>query len=437
VAHVLDALAPLGLSGGRVVVTAAGGAVEEGLTSGGWAEGVEFVTQDPPAGTGDALRVALQRLGDYRGALLVTHGATPLITTETLRALLEAHAARDARATVLTAIRTDPFGYGRIVRDPRGELEAIVEERDASEQQRLITEVNAGAYVFEAHGLSDVLDALDCGNQQGEYYLPDVVAVLRSKGEAVATHTTAAEEVLGVKSLVHLAEVEAVLRRRTCERWMAAGVTIVDPNTTYIDSSARLARDAVVRPFTFIEGRTVVGERAELGPQARIVDSEIGAGARVSFAVVLESSIGADATVGPFASLRPGTRLERAAKVGSFVEIKHSTIGEASKVPHLAYVGDADIGKGVNMGAGAITANWDGREKHPTVIEDDAYISSNTVLVAPTRLGKRAATGAGAVVRGDVPDDALAVGAPARIIRGKGNKKGVAPGERENDRGAK
>jgi bifunctional UDP-N-acetylglucosamine pyrophosphorylase/glucosamine-1-phosphate N-acetyltransferase len=430
VAHVLDSLRRLELSGGLVAVVSAGGRVQRELAESG--EDVDFVVQDPPAGTADAVRTALERLGDYPGRLLVAQGATPLVTTETFRALLEAHVTRGARATVLTAARADPFGYGRILRDAEGELVGIVEERDATEEERLLTEVNSGAYVFDASGLAGVWDALDSSNDQGEYYLPDVIGLLRSKGEALATYTTTAEEVFGVKSRSHLAAVESVLRRRACERWMAEGVTIVDPATTYIDASAVLAKDAVVRPFTFLEGRTVVGEGAEVGPQARIVDSEVGPGAQVSFAVVVGSSIGPEASVGPFASLRKGTRLERKAKVGSFVEVKQSRIGEGGKVPHLAYVGDADIGSGVNVGAGTITANWDGRSKHPTVIEDDAYIGSNTVLVAPSRVGRRAATGAGAVVRGDVPDDALAVGVPARIIAGKGNRMASSRNESES-----
>jgi bifunctional UDP-N-acetylglucosamine pyrophosphorylase/glucosamine-1-phosphate N-acetyltransferase len=423
VAHVLEALRALGLPRPPLVVTSPGGRVERDLAGDDLSAGTDFVVQDPPAGTADALRVALERLGEPTGSLLVAQGATPLITTATFRALLQTHARKAARATVLTAVRPDPFGYGRILRDGAGALVGIVEERDATEEQRLIPEVNAGAYVFDTHGLAEALEAVGRDNAQREYYLPDVIAALRARGDSVASASTTAEEVLGVKSRLHLAQVEATLRRRVCERWMEQGVTILDPATTYIDSGARLERDAVVRPFTFIEGRSVIAGGADIGPHARIVDAEVGPAASVSYSVVRESWIGPDAVVGPFASLRPGTRVERAAKIGTFVETKGSTIGEASKVPHLAYVGDTEIGKDVNVGAGTITANWDGRAKHPTVIEDDAYISANTVLVAPSRVGRGAATGAGAVVRGDVPDDALAVGIPARVLPGKGNRK--------------
>ena len=422
VAHVLDALAPLKLHR-RVVVTSGGGVVEDALRSGGWAATVDFAVQDPPAGTADAVRVALESLGDHDGPVLVAQGATPLVTSATFAAILEAHAARPAAATALTAIRTDPFGYGRVVRDSDGGIAAIVEERDASDEQRLITEVNAGVYVFDARALAEILSGLGQNNDQNEYYLPDVIAALRSRGDPVGTYTTHPEEVFGVKSRLHLAEVEAVLRRRACERWMTDGVTIVDPDTTYIDADASLEKDAIVRPFSFIEGKTVIREGADVGPHVRIVDSDVGSGASVTYSVVLGSSVGPGATVGPFASLRPGTVLGRSAKLGTFVETKKSDIGDGSKVPHLAYVGDATVGRDVNVGAGTITANWDGRAKHHTVIDDDAYISSNTVLVAPARVGRRAATGAGAVVRGEVPDEALAVGVPARVIAGKGNRK--------------
>jgi bifunctional UDP-N-acetylglucosamine pyrophosphorylase / glucosamine-1-phosphate N-acetyltransferase len=292
-----------------------------------------------------------------------------------------------------------------------------------TDEQEVITEVNAGVYVFDPAVVREVLGDLGRDNAQGEYYLPDIIAVVGARGAPAGTHATHPEEAFGVKSRLHLAEVESVLRRRACERWMEDGVTIVDPATTYIDAGATLEKDAIVRPFSFIEGETLIREGAEVGPHVRIVDSDVGQEASITYSVVLGSSIGPGATVGPFASLRPGTTLGPAAKVGTFVETKQSSIGDGSKVPHLAYVGDATIGKGVNIGAGSITANWDGRAKHPTVIEDDAYISSNTVLVAPARVGRRAATGAGAVVRGEVPDDALAVGVPARVIPGKGDRR--------------
>jgi bifunctional UDP-N-acetylglucosamine pyrophosphorylase / glucosamine-1-phosphate N-acetyltransferase len=352
----------------------------------------------------------------------VTAGDAPLLRADTFQGMLDAHLSREVGATVLTAAVDDPYGYGRIVRDSASNVEAIVEEHDATEFQRSIREINTSTYVFNGPRLAKVLDMIEPSNRQGEYYLTDVIALMRKRGQVVSAYRAPAEEVLGVNSRSQLARVGAVLRARACERWMSEGVTIVDPDTTYIDASVVLEQDAVIEPFTFIEGNTVVGKGARLGPQTRIVDSDIGDGATVTFAVVRGSSIGPEATVGPFASLRAGTVLERGAKVGTFVETKQTTIGEGSKAPHLSYLGDARVGKGVNIGAGTITCNWDGRDKHETVIEDDAYISSDTMLVAPTRVGRRAATGAGAVVKGDVPDDALAVGMPARILPGKGDR---------------
>jgi bifunctional UDP-N-acetylglucosamine pyrophosphorylase/glucosamine-1-phosphate N-acetyltransferase len=427
--HVLDALASLELTGGRVVVVPPGAGVEAELESAGAAD-VKVVVQQDAAGTADALRRAMEALGEGIDVVLVAQGGSPLITTRTFRAMLDEHARRRVPVTLLTAVRDDPFGYGRVIRDEHGEVAAIVEERDATEEQRLVGEVNAGAYVFDAPGLLDLLDRVGRDNDQREYYLPDVVSLTRSQGRTVATHTADASEILGVKSRVHLAEVEAILRRRTCERWMLEGVTIVDPATTYIDATVTLSPDAVIHPFTFLEGATSIAERAHVGPQARIVDSQIGAGATASFAVVIGSSIGPEAIVGPFASLRPGTRLGPRAKVGTFVETKNTSLGEGSKAPHLSYLGDAEIGREVNVGAGTITCNYDGVAKHRTVIEDGAYISSDTMLVAPVTIGEEAATGAGAVVREDVPPGALAVGVPARNIAGKGRR-----GRRRRDGG--
>ena len=422
--HVLSALQPLEQIDLRLVVTSARPDVEDAVKAAGWGESVGCVVQEPARGTGDAVRVALAAGAGRARDVLVTAGDAPLLRTSTFSGLLEAHLSREVAATVLTADVDDPFGYGRIVRDSAGNVEAIVEQSDATETQRAIKEVNTSTYVFNGERLEAVLDAVEPSNRQGEYYLTDVIALMRERGQVVSAFKAPAQEVMGVNSRSQLADVGAVLRRRVAERWMSEGVTIVDPATTYIDASVALEQDAVIEPFTFLHGDTVVRRGARIGPQARVSDSRIGEGATISFAVVTGAEVGPEATVGPFASLRPGTVLERAAKVGTFVETKQTTIGEGSRAPHLSYLGDARIGRGVNIGAGTITCNWDGRDKHETLVEDDAYISSDTMLVAPTRIGRRAATGAGAVVRGDVPDDALAVGVPARVIPGKGNRMG-------------
>jgi bifunctional UDP-N-acetylglucosamine pyrophosphorylase/glucosamine-1-phosphate N-acetyltransferase len=387
---------------------------------------LEVVIQDPPRGTGDAAQIGLEALGDGEGTILIMHGDTPLYRPETIESLLELHRGSAPSATMLTARVPDPTGYGRIVRDG-DKVVRIIEERDATAEQREIDEINASVYLFDAGRLGSMLQKLDAHNAQGELYLTDVFKLLYDEGDRVLAQSTEYEEAEGVNSRSQLAEATRILRARACEFWMHEGVSILDPKTTYIDPTVKIARDATIFPFTFLEGTTTIAEGAEVGPQARIVDSDVGPDATVQYSVVVGSKIGQDVSVGPFASLRAGTVLERGSKVGTFVETKKSVLGEGSKAPHLSYLGDAEIGRDVNVGAGTITCNWDGVEKHGTVIEDDAYIGSDTMLVAPVHIGKRAATGAGAVVKGEVPDDSLAVGVPARILEGKGDRMNKKP----------
>lgn len=419
--HVLAALASVPLSRRIVVLSAQRDEIVAGLDASGFSSGIEIVVQAAPHGTGDAVRTALED-AEIDGTVLVAPGDSPLLTSDTLNALLERHRMSQAAATVLTSTVPDPVGYGRVIRRDDGTIDRIVEDRDATPEERAVSEVNGGVYAFEADVLRRMLGSIGRDNAQGEYYLGDVLPLMTAEGLTVGAFETIADEVAGVNSRSQLAHAISLLRTRAALRWMSEGVTIVDPATTYIDATVELSPDATIHPFTFLEGTTVVGARAEVGPQTRLVDSTVAEGATVTFSVVRGSVVGPEASVGPFASLRPGTTLERGARAGTFVETKNTTIGEGSKANHLAYLGDAEIGRGANVGAGTITCNWDGREKHKTVIEDEAYIGSDTMLVAPARIGKRAATGAGSVVRGDVPDGALAVGAPARIIEGKGNK---------------
>jgi bifunctional UDP-N-acetylglucosamine pyrophosphorylase / glucosamine-1-phosphate N-acetyltransferase len=422
VAHVVRAAAPL--EPDRLVLVISSGhrdAVAAAVAQAGYSGDVVYAFQDPPKGTGDAVRIALDQGEVADGLVLVLPGDSPLIESEVLGQLLSNHPA-DAAATVMTARVQAPFGYGRVLRAADGSVEGIIEERDATAEQKSIDEVNTSIYVFSAGALRGVIERIGADNDQAEYYLTDAIALLRADGQRVVAMETSGEQTAGVNSRTQLALVSKVLRQRAAEALMDQGVTIIDPETTYVDATVVGHRDAVIHPFTFLEGSTVIGERAQIGPHARIVDSRIDDDASVTHAVVRESHVGPEASVGPYASLRPGTSLERGAHLGTFVEAKNSTIGEGSKANHLAYLGDAEIGRGVNIGAGTITCNWDGTAKHKTIIEDEAYIGSDTMLVAPTRIGKRAATGAGAVVRGEVPDEALAVGVPARIIEGKGDK---------------
>ena len=421
-AFVLDAVQPLALDQTIVVVPSASQEIEAAMGAAGF-RNLRYAVQHTPMGTGDAARVGLEQLDQDGGVALVLPADHPLLRASTLQGLLDLHLSSGAAATLLTARSPDSRGMGRVVRGQSGEVLKIVEEADASDEERALTEYNAGIYAFDAGKLARALGKIDRENAQGEYYLTDVIEVLRREGELVSAHVSAADDVLGVNSRLQLAEVSGIIRRRVCEGWINAGVEIIDPATTYIDASVSIHPDAVIRPFTFLEGATTIGEGAEIGPFARIVDSLVGDHAVVSMCVQAKgSAIGPGASVGPFASLRPDSTLQAGAHVGTFVETKKTVLGEDSKAPHLSYLGDAKIGNRVNIGAGTITCNWDGRDKHETRIEDDAYVSSDTMLVAPVEIGRRAATGAGAVVREDVPDDALAVGVPARIIPGKGNK---------------
>jgi bifunctional UDP-N-acetylglucosamine pyrophosphorylase/glucosamine-1-phosphate N-acetyltransferase len=419
--HVLAALEPLPLKATVVVRAARHEIVEEVVGQAGFGGRIGFAVQDPPQGTADAARVGLEALAGFDGSLVVAAGDMPLIETDTFHRLLETHNATEAGATMLTAVVHGHSDYGRVIRsDDR--VVRIIEAHDATEAEKRIREVNAGVYIFDAPLLQDMLLKVGVQNAQGEYYLTDVISLLASKGHTITTVMTDEVEVRGVNNREQLAYASGLIRQRVCERWMDEGVSIVDPHTTYIDTTVVIEPDATIHPFTFLEGDSYIGEKAEIGPQVRIVDSSVGSGAIVSFAVISESQVGPEAQVGPFASLRPGSTLGPGSKLGSFVESKNVNIGERSKVNHLTYVGDTEIGDRVNVGAGTVTCNWDGQTKHKTVIDDDAYIGADTMLVAPVRVGKRGATGAGAVVNNDVPDDALAVGVPARILKGRGDR---------------
>ena len=426
VGHVLAALAPLDLDQTVVVVSRTVDELRTSDRSLGLSADTTYAIQDPPRGTGDAVRVALEGLGDTT-TVLVAPGDAPLLTTETFRSLFELHESSGAAVTLLTSEIDDPTGYGRVVRGEGSTVERIVEHGDATQDELLIREINGGVYVFDREALARMLPKLGDSNAQGEFYMTDIIGLMREESLGVVAHKTDAVETSGVNDRAQLSDVGRALRERACTRWMSEGVTVIDPATTYIDPTVVIEPDATILPLTFLEGSTVIRAGAEVGPQARVIDSEIGADASVTFSVVRGSTIGRSASVGPYASLRPGTVLAEDAHLGTFVEAKKTTLGRRSKAPHLSYLGDAEIGDDVNIGAGTITCNWDGTEKHRTVIEDDAYISSDTMLVAPVRVGKGAATGAGSVVRDDVPDGALAVGVPARVIPGKGNRKKKKP----------
>ncbi len=398
-------------------------------------EGVETVVQPEADGTGGAIRAALPLIEESE-AVLVLSGDVPLIGTDTIASLLEAHAASPAAATMLTIELDHPGAYGRVVRGAGGAVERVVEAKaagDADPAQLTIREVNAGTYVFDAAPLAAALAVLSNDNAQGEYYLPDVFPALREAGHSVAAHLADDLAVtMGVNNRADLAAVEAEARRRILEAHMLAGVTVVDPASTWIDAGVEIGADARIEPGTSLRGQTEVGGGSTVGPLTTLLDSTVGAGATVVHSYLAECEVRDGCSVGPFAHLRPGTVLETGAKAGSFVEIKNSQVGEGSKVPHLAYVGDADIGPGSNLGAGTITANYDGFRKNRTAIGRDVRIGVDTMLIAPVEVGDSAYTGAGAVIKDDVPEGALAVSENAqRNIDGYAARKAAQMREEE------
>lgn len=376
--------------------------------------GAEAVVQPEQRGTADAVAVAL-RAGDamdgpLRGAVVVTAADVPLLRPATLQALLDAHATSGNAVTVLTASVQDPTGYGRILRAADGSVAASVEERDASPEQRSITEINTGIYAFDADVLRDALSRVDSDNAQGELYLPDVLALARAAGRTVdAVRVTDDTEVLGVNDRVQLAYVGGLWQQRVLQEWMQAGVTVIDPASTWVGADVTLEPDVVLHPGVHLEGATSVGAAAVVGPDTTLRDTVVGEGAQVLRSHARSAQIGAGATVGPYSYLRPGAVLGADVHIGAFVEVKGSTIGRATKVPHLTYVGDADIGEGTNIGAATVFVNYDGVEKHRTTVGNHARTGADNMFVAPVSIGDGAYTAAGSVITQDVPPGAMAV----------------------------
>jgi bifunctional UDP-N-acetylglucosamine pyrophosphorylase/glucosamine-1-phosphate N-acetyltransferase len=439
--HVLDALEQLPLEKIVVVVGHAAEDVTKTLQEQLVGEvPVEFVDQHTQRGTGDAASVALTAFGDgddLEDDLIIVAGDVPLLRAETLARLATEHRRADAAASLLTARVPDPTGYGRVIRDEQGRVDRIVEQSDGDPDELEIDEVNPSIYCFRRGLLAPALRRLSPENAQGEYYLTDVIAVLREAGHVVlGVEADDATDAFGVNDRAQLAEAEAELRHRINTRWMREGVSMTDPTRTYVDAAVVLAPDVELLPGTILSGRTVIGTGSVIGPDTQLVDTVVGERAVVRQTVARESEIGDGATVGPYVSLRPGTRLHAGAHVGTFVEVKNSEIGEGAKVPHLSYVGDAEIGAGANIGAGNITANYDGKQKHRTKVGKNARTGSNTVLVAPVEVGDGAYTGAGSVVNRDVPPGALAKGVPARIEEGWAAKREDEPGDDGDGEGA-
>ena len=373
-------------------------------------QGLQFALQVPQLGTGHALRQAEPLLAGRAGTLVLLSGDVPLLSASTLRRLLDTHQAAGAAATVLTAVVERPYGYGRIIRTG-GRIARIVEEQDASAAQRRVREINSGIYAFDVAPLFDALRTIAARNAQGEYYLTDVIALYRRRKLPVETLIVDdPREIRGVNSRSELAEVSAVMRQNKNEELMAAGVTLVDPATTYIDPDVEVGADTVIHPGVVIQGHSRIGSGCEIHAYVRIADSELADRVTIhNFCLLVGARVADGAVVGPFAHLRPATVVGPGARVGNFVELKKTTLGAGSKASHLSYLGDATIGANVNVGAGTITCNYDGQQKHETVIEDDAFIGSDTQLIAPVRVGKGAYVGAGSSITADVPPGALGI----------------------------
>ncbi len=385
----------------------------------------DIVVQLERRGTADAVAACEDALREFEGSLVVLSGDCPLITAGTISSLVEMREQADAAVVVLTMEMEDPFGYGRIVRDGVGQVERIVEQKDANEAEASITECNSGFYCFDARALFDALGKVDDNNAQGEFYLTDVLAICRDAGRPVlALPTKDATECLGVNSRIQLAEATKFAQRRINRAHMAAGVTMTDPDQVWIGPDVQVAQDVELLPQTFLMGSTRVAEDCVVGPNSRLTDTVVGRGCMVDETVAVEAMLDDGATCGPRAYLRPGAHLCEGAKAGTHVEIKKSTVGKNSKVPHLSYIGDATIGEDVNVGAGSITCNYDGKHKSATTIDDGAFIGSDTMMVAPVRIGARAIVGAGSTITKDVPADALALTRPEQVeIAGWAAKK--------------
>ncbi len=370
----------------------------------------EIVVQERRLGTADAVASGREALSGFDGSLLVLSGDCPLITAETLSNLVAAREADNAAVALLTMKLADPFGYGRIVHDEAGRVCGIVEQKDATEAQRRIDSCNSGFYCFDSAWLFEALTRIDDNNAQGEFYLTDVVGLAYREGRGVVEVVTPdPQECLGVNSRVQLAEAVKVAQRRINRRHLDNGVTMIDPDQVWIGPDVRIASDVELYPQVFLMGNTVVGEDSVIGPNSRLTDTVVGAGCVVDETVALDARLDDGATSGPRAYLRPGAHLCEGAKAGTHVEIKKSTVGKGSKVPHLSYIGDAVIGDGVNIGAGSITCNYDGKSKHATSIGDGAFIGSDTMMVAPVSIGAGAIVGAGSTIAKDVPADALGI----------------------------
>ncbi len=402
--HVIDAAKAAGSSREVVVIGSGAELVREKIS------GVEFAVQTEQLGTGHAVLSAKENFKNSTGSVIILCGDTPLVTGELIKNFVELHEKSKLSATVLTAELENADGYGRVIRESDGTFKKIVEHKDATEEERKIREVNTGIYCFDVRKLFDALAEVKNENAQGEYYLPDVLSILKSRGEKIGAIVVEDENLtIGINSRVQLAAAEKILRQKKNIEVMENGVTIIDPASTFIDSEVKIGRDTIIYPGTYLEGKTTIGENCEIGPNTRLVDMKVGNGVQMQFSYCHESEICDDVILGPYVHIRPGSKISRKVKIGNFVEVKNSNIGEGSKLPHLQYIGDCDMGSGVNMGCGTITVNYDGKKKFRTVIGDNVFVGCNSNLVAPVEVENGAYIAAGSTITDKVPENNLAI----------------------------
>ena len=375
----------------------------------------KYAYQYEQLGTGHAVMQGIESIKDVDGTVMVLYGDSPLIEAETLKRVREDHSKKMRAATVITAIADEPYGYGRIVRE-NGEIVRIVEQKDASEDEQKITEVNSGMYFFDIQKLKESLSKITNDNSQGEYYITDVIEIMLSEGEKVGAYVTDLEQTMGVNDKLQLSQVGKILNRRKVEALMLAGVTI-DPDKVQVTTNVKVGRDTVLYPGTVLEGDTVIGENCVIGSNTSLNNCKVGNNTKILETVGIDSEIGSDTNVGPFAYLRPGTKVGSEVKIGDFVEVKNSTIDDGTKVAHLTYIGDADVGKRVNFGCGTVVVNYDGVNKHRTIIEDDCFIGCNTNLVSPVVVRHGAYTAAGSTITDEVPPESLAIARSKQVVK--------------------
>ena len=402
--HVIDAARGAGSEREIVVIGSGADEVERAITD------VEFALQAEQLGTGHAVKMAKDKINDMEGTVMILCGDTPLVTADILEKFIEYHDESKASATVLTAMMPDATGYGRIVRNQSGSVDKIVEHKDATEEELQIHEVNSGMYCFNAKILFEALEQVTNDNAQGEYYLTDVLGIIRDKGLLInAFVTNAFTQILGINSRYQLATAERILRQRKNIELMDSGVTILDPDSTFIDYDVSVGRDSIILPFTYLETGTKIGENCSIGPNCRLQNTKIGNDVTMQFVYSHDAEVDDDVIIGPYVHLRPGTKISKKVKIGNFVEVKNSTIGEGSKLPHLQYIGDCDMGSDVNMGCGTITVNYDGKKKFRTTIGNDVFVGCNSNLVAPVTIKDGAYIAAGSTITQDVPEGNLAI----------------------------